>query len=105
MISGTFLNRVVEISRLSYSGTPKKGTFGIVSTVKGYLRPLSEVQASENGFQFGQAFSLLVDTASDLREGDEVLIETIKYKVQGVANHDRGNLSHKRALLTFPEKK
>ncbi len=103
MISNRFLNRTVEIQRLSYSGTPKKSSFGTVSTVKGYLRPLSEVQASDNGFQFGQAFVLLVDTSVDLRESDDVIIESVTYKVKGVANHDRGGLAHRRALITLPE--
>ena len=103
MISTRFLNRDIEIKRLTYSGTPKKGTFGTISTVKGYLRPLSETQASENGFQYGQAFALLVDVSSDLKETDELVIDGKKYKVQGVANHDRGDLQHKRALITLPE--
>jgi len=103
MISSRFLNRDVEIKRLSYSGTPKKGSYATTSTVRGYLRPLSEVQASENGFHYGQAFALLVDVLSDLKETDEVVIETITYKVQGVANHDRGGLAHKRALITLNE--
>ena len=103
MISTRFLNRTVEIKRLSYSGTPKKGIYATTSTVKGYLRPLSEVQASDNGFQFGQAFVLLVDTSVDLKESDDVVVDGVTYKVKGVANHDRGGLAHRRALITLPE--
>ncbi|KKM78985.1 hypothetical protein LCGC14_1354520 [marine sediment metagenome] len=103
-ISTRFLNRDVEVKRLTYSGTPKKGVFGVVATFKGYLRPLTEVQASANGFQFGQGFSLLADESADIKESDEITIEGKKYKVQGVANHDRGGLQHKRAILSLPEK-
>ncbi len=103
MISNRFLNRDVAVSRFTYAGTPKKGSLSAVGTVKGYLRPLSEVQATENGFQYGQAFALLVDVGADLKESDTVVIDSKTYKVQGVAIHDRGNLQHRRALLTLPE--
>lgn len=103
MISTRFLNRDVAISRLVYSGTPKKSVLSSVATIKGYLRPLSEVQATENGFHYGQAFSLLVDVNSDLKQSDSIVIDGKTYKVQGVANHDRGSLAHKRALITLPE--
>ena len=99
-----FLNeKSVEIKRMAYSGTPKKSTLSTIATVRGYLRPLDETQASANGFQFGRAFALLVDVDVDIKETDDVVIDTVTYKVGGVAKHDRLSIQHKRAVLTLPE--
>jgi len=98
----SFLNQKdVTIKRLSYVGD--KGTFGTVGTATGYLRPLSETQASLNGFQFGKAFALLVDDEVDLRESDTVTIDGEDFTVNGVANHDRLSIAFKRAIITKPE--
>lgn len=94
-------NKDVEIKRQVYVGD--KSSLVTVETVKGYLRPLSEEQASLNGFEFGIGFVLLVDDEVDLRENDTVVIDSQTFLVGGVANHDRLNIAHKRALLTKPE--
>jgi hypothetical protein len=94
----TFYTKDIEISRLAYVGD--KGTFGVVETVKGYLRPLDEVQASAQGFQFGQAHALQVPNNIDLREGDTLVIDSETYNVNGVAEHGRLSIAHKRALIT-----
>lgn len=94
--------KTITIKRQTYVGD--KSSLSTVATgVKGHLRTLSETQASANGFQFGQAFSLLVDDNIDLQEGDTVVIEGQDYNVNGVANHDRLSIAHRRALLTLPE--
>lgn len=97
----TFYVKTVAIKRQTYIGD--KSTFAIVSTVKGHLRPLSEEEASANGFQFGQAHSLQVPITVDIRKGDTVEIDSIEYNVSGVAVHDRPptSVAHKRALLTL----
>ncbi len=97
----TFLTKSIEITRQSYTGD--KSTFSTVETVDGHLRPLTEVQASENGFSFGQGFALLVNDDADLQEGDRVVIESKTYEVTGVATHDRLSVAHKRALLKLEQ--
>ena len=97
----TFYTRTVEIKRTTYVGD--KSSFVTASTVKGYLRPLSAEEASLNGFQHGQAFMIQVPSAVDLRKGDRVTIESKDYTVEGVANHDRFSLAHRRALITLPQ--
>ena len=94
-------NKDVEIKRQVYVGD--KSSLATVGTVKGYLRPLSEEQASLNGFAFGIGFVLLVDDEVDLRENDDVVIDGVTFKVSGVANHDRLNIAHKRALISKTE--
>jgi len=97
----TFYTKTVEIKRTTYVGD--KSSFITASTVKGYLRPLSEEEASLNGFQHGQAFALQVPSAVDLRKGDKVVIESKQYTVGGVANHDRLSLAHRRAVISLPQ--
>ncbi len=100
-VPSTFLTKDVEITRQSYTGD--KSTFSTIATQKGYLRPLTEIQASENGFQFGQGFSLLMNDDADIQQGDKVVIDGKTFEVTGVATHDRLSIAHKRALLKLDQ--
>lgn len=91
-------NTISAIKRQSYSGG--KSTYSTVGSGTGYLRPLSEEQASANGLQFGLAFNLLVETDVDIRETDRVTVDSEEYTVKGVANHNRGGYTaYKRCLI------
>lgn len=93
---------ISAIKRQTYVGD--KSSFASVGTATGYLRPLTEEQASLNGLQYGNGFSLIVETSVDIREMDKVTIESIDYLVRGVVNHDRGGITaYKRCLLTKPQ--
>ncbi len=98
----TFYTKTATINRLSYTGDVS--SFSAVGTAKGYLRPLSETQASDNGFQFGQAFMFQVPVSVDIIEGDTLTIDGQIFNIKGVAIHDRFSIAHKRCLLTLPEK-
>lgn len=97
----TFYTKTATIKRQSYTGD--KSSLTTVATVKGHLRPLDEVQSSANGLQFGQAHALQVPVSTDIKEGDEVTIDSVLYTVKGVAVHDRPpqTVAHKRALLSL----
>lgn len=104
----TSQNAVSTIARLSYSGSPSKSSFSTVaSNVSCYLRPLSEEQASMNGYQYGTAFSAIFETSIDIQEADRVTLTGDNagvYTVRGVVNHNRGRATaYKRCLLTKPE--
>lgn len=91
------------IERQVYTGNLSSMTTTGVSAT-GYLRPLSEEQASNNGIQYGNGFSLIVETSVDIREGDRLTISSTIYTVRGVVNHDRGGLTaYKRCLLLKPQ--
>lgn len=101
----TFTNQktISAIKRQTYVGN--KSSYSSVGTATGYLRPLTEEQASANGVQFGLGFSLIVETDVDIQEADKVVIDSIEFTVRGVANHDRGGYpKYKRCLLLKPEK-
>ena len=93
---------ISAIKRQVYSGN--LSSFTTVGTASCYLRPLNEEQSAANGFQYGQGFSMIVECAVDIREGDKVTVSSTDYTVRGVVNHDRGNYtSYKRCLLLLPE--
>lgn len=95
---------VTAISRQTYSGSPSKSSYASVGTSTCYLRPLSEEQASMNGFQYGTAFNAIFETSADVQEADKITIGGVVYDVRGVVNHDRGFLTaYKRCLLTKAE--
>jgi len=103
MRSFTSQKVISAIKRQTYVGN--KSTFASVGSSTGYLRPLSEEQASLNAVQFGRGFLLIVETDVDIREGDKITIANVEHTVQGVANHDRGGATkYKRCLITLPEK-
>lgn len=92
---------ISAITRQTYSGSPAKSSYASVGTATCYLRPLTEDQASMNGFQYGTAFSAIFETSVDIREQDKLTIGGVVYMVHGVVNHDRGiNTSYKRCLIT-----
>ena len=93
---------ITAILRQTYTGD--KSAYASVGTATGYLRPLTEEQSSVNGLQYGNGFSLIVETSVDIREQDKVTIDSVTYLIRGVVNHDRGGLlAYKRAILTKPQ--
>lgn len=97
----TFYTKTAVIKRQTYVGD--KSTLITVATVKGHLRPLTEVQSASNGLQFGEAHAFQVPVNVDIQEGDELTIDSQTYTCKGVAVHDRPpqTVAHKRALLSL----
>ncbi len=91
--------------RQVYSGSPSKSVFTTVSGLAGkvYLRTLNEEQTAVNGLQWGQGFSIVYETALDIRVGDRLTIDGIVYVVKGTLTNSRGRiLDYSKALLTKP---
>ena len=89
----TFTNQktISQVKRLTYSGSPSKGTQSVVYTnLTGYLRPMSEEAAAVSGMQWGTAFNLITETDSPILIGDVITIAGQDYTVRGLAVHDRG---------------
>jgi hypothetical protein len=104
MLRFTTEKTVSSVSRITgYVGNLSQSTT-ITSITSCYLRPLSETEASANGYQYGLAFSAIFETGTDVRQQDKITIESVTYLVQGVANHDRGfGTRYVKALLVKPE--
>ena len=102
----------IAIYRQTYAGSPAVSSFALqygtttgVSSVTGYLRPLSEESAATNGIQYGYGFNLIVEVNIDVQEGDQVVIAGTTYTVRGIATHDRGTITqYKRCLMLKSEK-
>ena len=94
---------VSSVTRQLYVGNISSYT-AIAMTVQCSLRPLSETEASNNGFQYGTAYNALFEPSADIRINDKITIETIEYTVKGVAHFNNGNfLDYKRALIVKPQ--
>lgn len=103
MLIFTNQKTISSILRQTYTGG--KSSFSSVGSATGFLRPLTEEQASNNGIQWGRGFSLIVETSVDIREGDKVVIDSVEYTVKGMVNYSYGQpTDYKRCLLALPQK-
>ncbi len=69
-----------------------------------YLRPLSETEASNNGYQYGIAFNAIFEIGTDIRQQDKITIDSVEYLVKGTVSHDRGfGTQYVKALMVKPE--
>jgi hypothetical protein len=92
----------VTIKRQVYVGNISSLT--TLSTDNCYLKPLSETESSNNGFQFGIGYNAIFEVGVDVKENDKLVIDTIEYTVKGVASFEHGNLlDYKRALIVKPQ--
>lgn len=103
----TFTNQeaITAVKRLTYSGTPSKGTLATVSnlTATCYLRPLSEEAAAQSGLQWGTGFTIITEVGIDIRVGDVITIDGDDYTIRGLAVHDRGfNAQYQKYLAVKP---
>lgn len=98
MLFFTNQKTITSILRKTYSNG--KSSDASIGSGTGYLRPLNEQESGFASVQFGSAFSLIVETSLDIKEGDKVVIDSITYMVRGTVNHDRGGfLAYKKALI------
>lgn len=98
----TSQNVVTAIKRQTYVGN--LSSFTTVGSATCYLRPLSEIESSSNGFQYGTAYNAIFETDVDVREMDKIVIDGTEYLVSGVTNHNRGSYTtYKRALVVLPQ--
>lgn len=95
---------VSAITRITgYVGNLSASTT-ITTVTSCYLRPLSEVESSNNGYQYGTAFNAIFEPEDDVREQDKITIEGVQYTVKGVALHDRGFATrYLKALIFKPQ--
>lgn len=94
---------ISSIQRMVYTGN-KSAYQTVISSVSCYLRPLTEEQASMNGYQYGTGFSAIFEVSVPVQEGDRITINAIAYTVRGVVVHDRGrNTAYTRCLLMKAE--
>lgn len=85
------------IQRLVAEGS--KSTFTELGTSECFLQPLSSEYSNIYGITFGKGFSCFMPYSTDVAEGDRVVIDSNGYGVQGVRDHNYGNLAHKRLFL------
>lgn len=103
----TTQNSIDAVKRLTYSGSPSKGTLSTVyQNLTGYLRPLDAETAAANQMQWGFAFSLITEMGLDIQIGDTLTIDGTDYNVKGKADYTAGNrrTSYLKFLLTLPQK-
>lgn len=101
-----FLDKIITtVSRQTYTGDKSAfASVGALASTPCYLRPMSPEQSAVNGYQYGQAFDLIVDTGTDLREMDKVTINGVVYTVRGMVDHNRGGITaYAKAVLTKGE--
>ena len=94
---------ITNVSRITSYTSGLSNTTTVTGITSCYLRPLSDIESSTNGFQYGTAFNALFEIGTDIRELDKITIDSVQYTVQGVAVHDRGiNTQYVKALIVKP---
>jgi hypothetical protein len=95
---------VSSVTRLTgYVGNISQSTT-ITTITSCYLRPLSETESSNNGYQYGVAFNAIFEVGTDIRQQDKITIEGVEYLVKGTISHDRGfGTQYVKALMVKPE--
>ena len=79
--------------------TGDKTAYSTVSTGFAYIKPMTEEQTSQNGYQYGKGHILLCDIDTTIKESDRVTSNGILYTVRGVARHNRGPHKFIKAIL------
>lgn len=79
--------------------TGTKYLYGDFATTQCFLQPLDTTTAVAYGITFSKAFAAYTPLASDIKEGDELVIAGTTYGVAGVREHNYGSLTHKKAML------
>ena len=104
MLFFTGQKSVSLITRLNGYVANLSQSSAITTVTSCYLRPLSEVESSNNGFQYGIAFQAIFEADADVQEQDQITIEGTIYTVKGVALHDRGFATqYLKAIIFKPE--
>lgn len=102
MLYFTGQKEITAIKRQLYVGNIS--SFTTVGTSTCYLRPLSEIESSNNGSQYGILYNAIFESDVDVRENDKIIIDSIEYLIKGVSNHDRGAFTqYKKALVVKPQ--
>lgn len=101
----TSQSSITAVKRLgAYTGgKATRGTTAVSYT--GYLRPLSEEQAAQNGLQWGIGYTLITETGVDIQVGDILTIAGTDYTVRGKADHSRGGYgtAYLKFLVVLPQ--
>ena len=92
-------------SRISgYVGNLSSSTTVTSGPTSCYLRPLSEIESSNNGFQYGIAYNAIFEVGEDVQEQDKLTIGGVEFTVKGVADHSRGYATgYIKALIIKPQ--
>jgi hypothetical protein len=88
----------------NYVGNLSSSTTVTTGPVSCYLRPLSEIESSNNGYQYGIAHSAIFEVGEDIQEQDKITIDSVEYTVKGVVDHSRGYATgYIKALIIKPQ--
>jgi hypothetical protein len=88
----------------NYVGNLSTSTTVTNGPVSCYLRPLSEIESSNNGYQYGVAHNAIFEVGEDIQEQDKITIDSVVYTVKGVIDHSRGyRTGYIKALIIKPQ--
>jgi hypothetical protein len=105
MIGFTTQKNITAHTRISgYVGNLSQSTTVTTGPASCYLRPLSEIESSNNGFQYGVAHNAIFEVGEDIQEQDKITIDGTEFTVKGVIDHSRGYATgYIKALIIKPQ--
>lgn len=94
------VNRMVEYTDTSGFDKIRLENNG---TIQGHLQMLSNDLTGELGLAFGKSFIVFCDLDADVRESDQLIIDSISYKVSKVWDLYDGINKHKELIIVKEE--
>jgi len=89
----------ITVERLVQSGN--KQVFGSPTTAKGFLQALDTEDALQADGVFILSYKLYIEYATDVKEGDRITVDGIKYNVKSCVRFTAPNsdINHKRLII------
>ena len=91
-------NCLAEIKRLVYNWKVAKGK-ETIGTYFGYLTAINEESNLLEGWKFWKLYKLSIQWLTEIKEADEIIINSVSYSVKWVAYRHWGNLSLTTVIL------
>lgn len=97
-----FRNNQITIYRnRKISGADRYNMTATYTAYNADIQPASQERQQMEGLRFGASFTGFVDSDVDIKEGDQILVDSKRYSVKGVSNWSgAGLLDHKELLLS-----
>jgi hypothetical protein len=67
------------------------------------IQPLDVQETALTEGSYGQGVKMFCDVTVDIKEGDKVVFDGIRYVVRGVQNFNFGRNAHKEVIMAEPE--
>lgn len=92
------LEQTMTVKRLATT-TGVKRVYGTLGPYPCLLQPLDDKTTDLHGLAMGHGYKLFSDVDTDVKEGDEVIVNSLTLKVSGIKVYNFGDFQHKEMIV------